>query len=192
MAFTRANIRNLAKDCGIELPKEFEDALISEHTTARDKYAEDQVTAALANKSDTANVKDSDEYRTLKQQFDDYKSEVEGREARAAKESAYRDILRDANLSERGIEKAIKYAKWDDIELENDGKIKNATEHLNAAKTEWAEYVTSTSVLGHNTATPPATQNQGGVMTKADIMKISDTSERQAALAKFIQSQKGI
>lgn len=31
MAFTRATIRNLAKDSGVELPKELEDALITEH-----------------------------------------------------------------------------------------------------------------------------------------------------------------
>ena len=43
MAFTRSTIRNLAKDSGVELPKELEDALVSEHLTARDAYAEEQV-----------------------------------------------------------------------------------------------------------------------------------------------------
>ena len=47
MAFTRATIRNLAKESGVEIPKEFEDALVSEHLTARNAYAEEQVKAEL-------------------------------------------------------------------------------------------------------------------------------------------------
>ena len=99
MAFTRATLRNLAKESGVELPKEFEDALISEHTTARDAYAEEQVKAELAKQptEKAGNVKDSEEYKTLKQSFDDYKAEVAEKETKAAKEVAYGAILKDAN-----------------------------------------------------------------------------------------------
>ena len=47
MAFTRATIRNLAKESGVEIPKELEDALVSEHLNARNAYAEEQVKAEL-------------------------------------------------------------------------------------------------------------------------------------------------
>ena len=78
MAFTRSTIRNLAKDSGVEIPKELEDALVSEHLTARDAYAEEQVKAELAKQPATKaeNVKDSEEYKTLKQSFDVYMAEV--------------------------------------------------------------------------------------------------------------------
>ena len=112
MAFTRATIRNLAKESGVEIPKELEDALVSEHLTARDAYAEEQVKAELAKQPTTKaeNAKDSEEYKALKADFDKYKAEVTEKETKAAKEAAYRAILKDANLSEKGIEKAIKYA----------------------------------------------------------------------------------
>ena len=45
MAFTRATIRSLAKESGVEIPKELEDALVSEHLNARNAYAEEQVKA---------------------------------------------------------------------------------------------------------------------------------------------------
>ena len=45
MAFTRATIRNLAKESGVEIPKELEDALVTEHLNARNAYAE--VTASF-------------------------------------------------------------------------------------------------------------------------------------------------
>ena len=41
MAFTRSTIRSLAKESGVEIPKEFEDALVAEHLTARYAYAEE-------------------------------------------------------------------------------------------------------------------------------------------------------
>ena len=62
MAFTRATIRNLAKESGVELPKELEDALVSEHLTARNAYAEEQVKAELEKQPSekAVNVKDSE------------------------------------------------------------------------------------------------------------------------------------
>ena len=174
MAFTRATIRNLAKESGVEIPKELEDALVSEHLTARDAYAEEQVKAELAKQPEgkAENVKDSEEYKTLKQSFDDYRAEVAAKETKAAKEAAYRAILKDAGLSEKGIEKAIKYAEWDKIELEADGKLKGASDHIKAVKEEWAEYVTTTTTTGAKTSTPPANNGNSGV-TKEDFQKMS-------------------
>ena len=191
MAFTRSTIRSLAKESGVEIPKEFEDALVSEHLAARNAYAEEQVKAELEKQpaAKVENVKDSEEYKALKADFDKYKAEVTEKETKAAKEAAYRAILKDANLSEKGIEKAVKYAEWDKIELDEDGKLKGANDHIKAVREEWAEYVTTTTTTGAKTSTPPA--NTGGTkLTKAETYardengryKLS-TSERQKALA---------
>ena len=191
MAFTRATIRSLAKESGVEIPKELEDALVAEHLTARNAYAEEQVKAELEKQPATKaeNVKDSDEYKALKAEFDKYKAEVTEKETKAAKEAAYRAILKDANLSEKGIEKAVKYAEWDKIELGEDGKLKGANDHIKAVREEWAEYVTTTTTSGAKTSTPPV-NNGGAKLTKAEIYakdehgryKLS-TAERQKALA---------
>ena len=186
MAFTRATIRSLAKESGVEIPKELEDALVSEHLTARDAYAEEKVKAELEKQpaAKAENVKDSDEYKALKADFDNYKAEVAEKETKAAKEAAYRAILKDANLSEKGIEKAVKYADWDKIELGEDGKLKGANDHIKAAREEWAEYVTTTTTTGAKTSNPPA--NNGGKTgkTKEEIMAIRDPAVRQAEIAK--------
>ena len=174
MAFTRATIRNLAKESGVEIPKELEDALVSEHLTARNAYAEEQVKAELEKQPTTKaeNVKDSEEYKTLKADFDKYKAEVSAKETKAAKEAAYRAILKDANLSEKGIEKAVKYADWDKIELGEDGKLKGANDHIKAVREEWAEYVTTTTTTGAKTSTPPA-NNHAKNYTTAEIKNMS-------------------
>ena len=120
----------------------------------------------------------------LKDEFDKYKTDVQAKETKAAKEAAYRAILKDANLSEKGVEKAIKYAEWDKIELGEDGKLKGANDHIKAAREEWAEYVTTTTTTGAKTSTPPA--NNGGKTgkTKEEIMAIRDPAVRQAEIAK--------
>ena len=174
MAFTRATIRNLAKESGVEIPKELEDALVSEHLTARNAYAEEQVKAELEKQpaAKAENVKDSEEYKALKADFDKYKAEVAEKETKAAKEAAYRAILKDANLSEKGIEKAIKYAEWDKIELDENGKLKGANDHIKAVREEWAEYVTTTTTTGAKTSTPPA-NNPAKNYTTAEIKNMS-------------------
>ena len=99
-------------------------------------------------------------------------------------------------MSEKGIEKAIKYAEWDKIELEADGKLKGASDHIKAVKEEWAEYVTTTTTTGAKTSNPPA-NNGGSVKTKEEIYKMENgryvlsASERQAELAKLYQHEKG-
>lgn len=191
MAFTRATIRSLAKESGVEIPKEFEDALVAEHLNARNAYAEEQVKTELEKQpaAKVENIKDSEEYKALKADFDNYKADVAAKETKAAKEAAYRAILKDANLSEKGIEKAVKYADWNKIELGEDGKLKGANDHIKAVREEWAEYVTTTTTTGAKTSTPPA--NTGGTkLTKAEIYARDDhgryklsTAERQKALA---------
>ena len=174
MAFTRQTIRNLAKESGVELPKELEDALVTEHLNARNAYAEEQVKAELEKQpaAKAENVKDSEEYKALKTEFDNYKADVAAKETKAAKEAAYRAILKDANLSEKGIEKAIKYAEWDKIELGEDGKLKGANDHIKAVREEWAEYVTTTTTTGAKTSNPPA-NNHAKNYTTADIKNMS-------------------
>ena len=174
MAFTRSTIRSLAKESGVEIPKQLEDALVTEHLNARNAYAEEQVKAELEKQpaAKAENVKDSDEYKALKADFDKYKAEVTEKETKAAKEAAYRAILKDANLSEKGIEKAVKYADWGKIELDADGKLKGANDHIKAVKEEWAEYVTTTTTTGAKTSTPPA-NNPAKNYTTAEIKNMS-------------------
>ena len=121
-------------------------------------------------------------YDELNEEFKKYKAEVENAKALEAKKTAYTELIKDAGLSEKGIEKALKYASWDKIELDSDGKIKDAKDHLKEVKEEWAEYVVKESETGAKVTNPP--ENNGGAkMTKEEILKIKDTTERQKAMA---------
>ena len=174
--------RKMLKAMGIE--EEKIDQIIEAHSETvdslkadRDNYKKDaDQLKSVREELDDLKAKGDDGWKEkhdkLKGEFDTYKKDVEAKETHVAKEAAYRAILRDANLSEKGIEKAIKYAEWDKIELEADGKLKGASDHIKAAKEEWAEYVTTTTTTGAKTSTPPANNGNSGV-TKADFQKMS-------------------
>lgn len=140
------------------------------------------------------------DYDKLKAEYEKYKADVEAEHTKAAKEKAYRDALKDANLSDKGVEKALKYAEWDKIELDDDGKLKDAKAHVKAVREEWAEYIVKQGTKGAETSTPPVGGGGGGSLTRADIYKtdangrfVMDASERQKALQKIIaeEQQKG-
>ena len=191
--------RKMLKAMGIE--EEKIDQIIEAHSETvdslkadRDSYKEDSEKLKSVQKElDDLKAKEDDGWKEkhdrLKEEFDQYKNDVQEKETKAAKEAAYRAILKDANLSEKGIEKAIKYAEWDKIERGEDGKLKGANDHIKAVREEWAEYVTTTTTTGAKTSTPPA-NNGCAKLTKAEIYakdehgryKLS-TAERQKALA---------
>ena len=187
MAFTRATIRSLAKESGVEIPKEFEDALVTEHLNARNAYAEEQVKAELEKQAAAKpkNVKDSEEYKTLKAEFDKYKAEITAKETKQAKTDAYRELLKGANIDEKRIATILRAEAptIDKIELDADGKIKNAEQYTESIKSDWADFIVTQSAKGTNTATPPANGGAATTKTKEDILKIKDAGERQKAIA---------
>ena len=191
MAFTREFIRKAAKECGLDIPKEFENALVDEHLSARDTYAEAQVKDALEkNKpAEQPKIKDSDEYKALKKEFEDYKAEVSGKEAKAAKERAARAFFEGKGITGKSLDIAIRGcgAEIDALELE-DGKIKDDTALDALVKDTYSGLVSTTVTRGAQTANPPD-NNGGGQMTKAEIYQKDDhgryimtASERQKAL----------
>lgn len=199
MAFTREFIRKLAKESDVELPKEFIDSIISEHTTSRDAYSEEQVKQALENnKTSNIKVEDTEEYKSLKKKFDDFKTETVAKETRQAKERAVREFYKAIGISEKRIDAVMKVTNLDSFELDNDGKLIDKDKHEKTAKAEWSDFIETTTTHGAQTANPPANHGgAGSVKTKEEIYKMENgryvlsASERQAELAKLYQSEKG-
>lgn len=190
--FSRAFIRSTAKECGVELPKEMEDALVQRHLDSRDAYATERVRTALeANKPpEPVKVETTQEYLALKNQYDTLVREQTEKETHQAKEAAYREILKAAGVPEKRIAGILKVSKdtVDALELDEDGNAKAADKLTEAAKSEWEDFIPTTVERGAPTHNPPS--NNGGGMTKEDIYKKDDkgryvlsAAERQQAIA---------
>lgn len=198
MALTKAQVREILSAAGVtsDNMSETVDKIIDGHLTSVNALREDvakykadaEKLTTVQKELDDMKANSNDDWKEkhdkLKGEFDQYKTDVQAKETQAAKEKAYRDILKDAGLSEKGIAKALKYAEWDKIEIDADGKLKGANDHIKSVKEEWAEYVTTTTTTGANTAAPPANNGGRTGKTKEEIMAIRDPAVRQAEIAK--------
>lgn len=186
MSLTRAFLKSIGLDEDkvtsiIEAHTETVEALKKERDGFKSKAESyDKVKSELDQLKESA--KNSGDYDKLKKEFDDYKADVQNRETAAAKKAALTKVAKDAGLSEAGIAKAVKYSDLSNIELDDDGNVKDGKALIKSLKEEWPEYITTTSKQGANTATPPA-GNGKSYKSKEEILSIKDTATRQKAIA---------
>jgi hypothetical protein len=208
MALTNANVKEILSKAGVdgEHMKDAVNEIIEGHTTSiealreeRDSYKEKAQKADDLQKqlekaqkdlkeatSDEAEEKYKTKYEMLKDEFKEYKKGIEEKATKESKAKAYREILKEAGISDKRIESVLKVSDIDSIEFDDDGKVKDKDELLKGIKEEWSDFIQTADVQGANPENPPA--NIGGkTMTKEDIMKIKDTSERQKAIKENIE-----
>ena len=130
-----------------------------------------------------AKAREGKDYDALKKEFDDYKADIQAKAVKSAKEKAFRELRSDMKVSDKGVSLILKYQGVNGIELDEDGKLKDAPALRKAVKEDWSDYISTVETKGADTKTPPGSDPGAGKMTKADIMKIKDTSERQKAIA---------
>ena len=191
MAFTR----KMLKAMGIEDEKI--DQIIDAHSETvdalkadRDAYKEDAgKLAAVQKELDELKAKGDDGYKAKyeaeKAAHDALKADIAAKETKKAKTDAYRELLKGANIDEKRIATILRAEAptIDKIELDADGKIKNAEQYTQSIKSDRADFVVTQSAKGTNTATPPANGGAASTKTKEDILKIKDAGERQKAIA---------
>jgi hypothetical protein len=135
--------------------------------------------------SDETEEKYKTKYEMLKDEFKEYKKGIEEKATKESKAKAYREILKEAGISDKRIESVLKVSDVDSIEFDDDGNIKDKDELLKGIKEEWSDFIQTADVQGAKTENPPA--NTGGkTMTKDDIMKVKDTTERQKLIKENI------
>ncbi len=153
--------------------KRYNDKLTEIDTLKGEKQnAEDKATGAEKWKT---------KYEALKEDFDAYKKDISAKETKATRSNAYKELLKQAGVSEKRLDSVLKVSDIDSLEMGEDGKFKDADKLIENIKTEWADFITTTETRGAKTATPPKTTSVK--MTKEEIMKIEDDGERQKAIA---------
>lgn len=100
------------------------------------------------------------EKEALQAEFDKYKADIEAKQTKEVKREAYRALLKEAGVSEKRIESVLKVSDIDGVELDKDGKIKDADKRKDGIKEEWADFISTETTKGADTATPPV--NNGG------------------------------
>lgn len=204
MSLTRAQITEILSKAGV--PADNMDSAIKEiiagHTASVDalkeritnledanKTAETTKTELEKAKKDLKTAQDAlkaaepykEKYDKEHADFEAFKTDVSGKEAKAKTDKLFTDWLKAQGYSDAGTAKIVKYGGFTP-EFDEKGTLKDADKLTESVKAEWGEYHNSdVKVEGVQTAQPPATK--AGGMTKEEIMSIKDTTARQKAIA---------
>lgn len=161
----------------MDIPAEKIDEIISAHAETvnaikeeRDALKENAGRVASLEKDLEAANKQIEEYKSgdwqakydkIKGEYDTYKSDVETKSVKTAKENAYRQLLVDAGISEKRIGSVLKVSDIDGIKLDKDGKIEGADALTENVKKEWADFIVTEGVKGAEVAKPPKSDGDG-------------------------------
>lgn len=194
--------RKMLKAMGIE--EEKIDQIIEAHTETvdalkadRDSYKNDaSKLKKVQEELDELKAKGDDGWKEkhdkVKKEYDEYKNDVEGKQARETKEKATRAYFESAGITGKNLDIAMRGSRAEIDGLEMDGeKIKDTASLKALVDGDFASLVTTTTTKGASTATPPAGgQSSSTPKTKAEILKIKDTAERQKAWAEYLTEGK--
>lgn len=101
-----------------------------------------------------------EKFEAERKAFEDFKSQVEGEKAEAAKAKAYREqVLAKAGIGAEYIDDVMGVTKLDTVKVGEDGTIEGAEELASKAREKWSSFVVKTKTTGSDPATPPKGAN---------------------------------
>lgn len=194
MALTRKMLQ------GMGLTEEQVDAIIEEHTTVKADLKEkldaaekkskdyDQLVKDYEDLKKTVEENDGDEWKEKfdaeHKAFEKFKKEIEEGKTKAEIEKAYEKLLKDAKVGERHIKSILGVTDFSNMKLNEDGTLDGADKLTEAITEKWGGFIVEagTEGAGKKIGNPPP-EGGGKYTSKADIMKIADSSARQQAIA---------
>lgn len=188
MAMTRKALKAMG------LTEEQIDSIIEMHTETVDGLREQvntykadaQKLPTVQKELDDLKKGDGKDYKSMyeaeKTAHDKTKSDHAAEKTAAQVKEAYRALLKEAGVADKYLNTALKATNLSEMKLDKDGKLENAETLTESAKTEWADFIQTTTTQGAKVVTPPK-NNGGKYSSREEIMKIKDATERQAAIA---------
>lgn len=183
------------------------DQIIEAHTETteslkaeRDKYKESaEKVSDLQSQLDKANetIKASGadtykvKYEAIKEEFDNFKKDIKNKETAKAKADAYEQLLKDAGVSEKRIPAILKVTDIASVELDADGKLKDADKLTESIKTEWSDFIQTKGVQGADIPNPPAKTetNTFDTMTLADKMAYANSHPDSPEVSAWLKGE---
>ena len=192
--FDRKALRAIFESADIEVPpKDVLGKLCDLHTQTSDDKDETikELKAKLEStehERDELKGKDGEGYKAKfeaeHKAFEDFKNAQAQKETQAAKEKAAKAFFEAKGITGANLDIAMRGAKEEISGLELDGdKIKDAKALADLVSGTYAGLIVTKTTQGAATATPPTNTGGGSAMSKADILAIKDTGERQKAIA---------
>lgn len=210
MALTKAQLREILSKAGVtaENAEAAVASIMDGHLASvnalreeRDKFKEDaEKLPGVQKELDELKGSGDDSYKTKYEKehadFEKFKADQAAKETKANKTAAFRKLLKEVGVSEKRLDTVIRASgpDIDGIELDKDGKIKDAEALTKTVKESWADFITKKESKGADSPNPPA--NSGGKKSREEIYKkdekgryVMNAAERQQALAELMAGE---
>ncbi len=184
--------RKMLEDMGLEdtqiskiinAHSETVDGLKSEIKTHEAKISElENSNKDLEDKVTKANEKFDKEHSD----FEEFKKSQADKDVTAKKQKAYKELLKEAGISEKAHDSICKVTDLKDYELDDEGKFKDADKLKKSIGDEWAGFKVKTETKGAETPNPSGNAS-GSKKTIEEIDAIKDPVERQQAMAENLE-----
>lgn len=162
-SLSRKFIREAAKEAGIELTKEFEQAIIEEHIASVSEAVDLAVTPLNEQLEAAKTTPVTDEYKEkyekLFKAHEDLQTEIATKETNAKKQAAIRALVAEIGIGEKRHDIVLKSLTpdLDKIELDDKGNIKDVDALKTSISTDWAEFIETRDKKPAPNPTPPIT-----------------------------------
>lgn len=183
MAFDNKSIRPILENEELSIKDKVNQLQTLHHEIVNGLMDEKDEAIQRAEKAEKAAESAKAEKEAAEKSLTDYKAQQTQRDAHAAKEAKFRELLKSAGVLDKYADRVVRLSgeDIDKLELDEKGEVKDAKKHADSLKADWSDFVGTTTTTGAKVDTPPT--NTGSKMTKEQIINIKDASERQAAIA---------
>lgn len=176
MALTKARVKEILSKAGVEAEgmDAAVESIMNGHIASidalreeRDGYkAEAEKLPNVQKELDDLkkSVENGDDYKSkyndLKKEYEAFKSDQSAKAEKAAKDKAYRAMLKEIGISEKRLDSIMKVTDLSGIKLDKNGSIEGLDELKESNKTEWADFITTDGKQGADTPAPPAGKSE--------------------------------
>lgn len=158
MAFDRKTINEILKGAEVVVPKDVLNQIFDEHTesvaefkTTNNTLKEDLKTVTKE-RDDLKNQdppKDDAEAKRIQTEFDNYKAEVEGKEAKTKLDKSISDALKNAKFSDSVLDLLAKDKAFENVKLDDKGEIVGLDDAIKSVSTSRADLIVNTGTDGN-------------------------------------------
>lgn len=183
MAFDNKSIRPILENEELSIKDKVNQLQTLHHEIVNGLMDEKDEAIQRAEKAEKAAESAKAEKEAAEKSLTDYKAQQTQKDAHAAKEAKFRELLKSAGVLDKYADRVVRLSgeDIDKLELDEKGEVKDAKKHADSLKADWSDFVGTTTTTGAKVDTPPT--NTGSKMTKEQIINIKDATERQAAIA---------
>lgn len=157
MAFDNKSIRPILENEELSIKDKVNQLQTLHHEIVNGLMDEKDEAIQRAEKAEKAAESAKAEKEAAEKSLTDYKAQQTQKDTRATKAAAYKQLLKDRGVLEKHFDRVVKMtgADIDALELDEDGKVKDAKKFMDSQKDVWSDFVGTTTTTGANVDTPP-------------------------------------